>query len=318
MTILGVDVGKWDLHCALIGEDDKPKAQSFPNSQLGFERLHKWLINRKVERVHACMEATGGWSEELAFFLHERGHVVSIVNAFAIKKFGESMLSRTKTDKADAQLIARYCAAIHPLAWKPPTAAERRLQQLVRRRAALIEMLVQERNRLAAPGGEASHASIERTIAFLEEQIKEIEEQIRSTIETDPTLRERKALLESIPGIAERTATTLLGEIPHLDEFESSRALSAFVGVCPREERSGRSVSRSWLSKLGNPAVRQALYFPAIIAIRFNPVLAPWARQLRARGKRPKQVIAAAMRRLLVLAYGVLRSRKPFDPVMST
>jgi transposase len=316
VIVLGVDIGKSDFHCALVDEDGKPKAQSFPNSQLGFERLRKWLINRKVERVHACMEATGGWSEELAFFLQEQGHLVSVVNPLAIKKFGESMLSRTKTDKADAALIARYCTAMKPELWRPPSTAQRRLQQLVRRRASLCEMVTQERNRLEAPGGEATHASIERTITFLEQQIEEIDEQIRSLIDGDPTLRKQKDLLDSIPGIGDRTSTTLLGEIPHLNEFRSSKALAAFVGVCPREERSGTSVSRSWLSRLGNKAVRQALYFPAITAMRFNPVLAPWAKQLRGRGKRPKQVIAAVMRRLLALAYGVLRSGKPFDPAI--
>jgi transposase len=317
VVVLGVDIGKADFHCALVGEDGKPKAQSFPNSQVGFERLRKWLMNRKVERVHACMEATGGWSEELAFFLHKDGHPVSIVNPLVIKAFGQSLLSRTKTDKADAALIARYCAAMKPDTWQPPTAAQRRLQQLVRRRASLIEMVTQERNRFEAPGGEAIRPSIEGTITFLERQIEEIDTQIRSSIDDDPTLRDHKNRLESITGIGERTATTLLGEIPNITKFASAKALCAFVGACPREERSGTSVSRSWLSKVGNRAVRQALYFPAIAAMRFNPVLAPWAKQLRARGKRPKQVIAAVMRRLLVLAYGVLRSGKSFDPAIT-
>jgi transposase len=313
VTVLGIDIGKADFHCALLSADGTVRAHSFPNSRAGFVRLAKWLVNRKTTRVHACLEATGGWSEELAFYLHERAHVVSIVNPLAIKAFGQSLLSRTKTDKADAELIARYCSAMKPEAWKPPSPTQRRLQQLVRRRVALSDMLVQEQNRLESPGADEIAKSIERTIAFLQDQTAEIDDEIRSLIDDDPTLRHRRDLLESIPGIGERTAATILGEIPNITEFRSAKAIAAFAGLCPRIRRSGTSVAASWLSKVGNRAVRRALYLPAISAMRWNPLLASWAKELRARGKRPKQIIAAVMRRLLVLAYGVLRSGKAFD-----
>lgn len=313
MFWLGIDIGKRDFHCALLGDDARPKLHSFPNSSAGFEGLAKWLSNRKVDRVHACLEATGGWSEELALFLHERGQVVSIVNPLAVKAFGQSLLSRTKTDKADAELIACYCSVMNPAPWSPPSPARRRLQQLVRRRAALSEMLVQEQNRLQGPGIDAVQSSLERTSAFLERQIAEIDEEIRSFVDDDPDLREQKDLLESIPGIGERTSLTLLGEIPNLSEFRSGKAIAAFAGLCPRIRRSGTSLASSWLSKVGNQVVRRALYLPAVVAMRYNPILATWAKALRARGKRPKQVIAAVMRRLLVMAYGVVKSRRPFE-----
>ena len=89
-VVLGIDIGKKKFHCTLMGDEGKPKPHSFPNLEAGFSQLVKWLNNRKVDHVHACMEATGGWSEELAYFLHERGHTVSIVNPLAIKAFGQS------------------------------------------------------------------------------------------------------------------------------------------------------------------------------------------------------------------------------------
>jgi transposase len=113
MTILGIDVGKDYIDCELLA--DKRASRKVPNSVRGFDQLVAWLRNRKVAKVHACMEATGGWSEELAFFLHEHGHVVSIVNPMQIRAFGQSELSRAKTDKADATLIARFCQAMHPM-----------------------------------------------------------------------------------------------------------------------------------------------------------------------------------------------------------
>jgi transposase len=315
-SILGIEVGKADFHCALL-QGERPRSNTFPNSQLGFEKLAAWLRNRKVERVHACLESTGGWSEELATFLHERGHAVSIVNPLTVKAFGQSELSRTKTDKADAALIARYCSAMKPRLRNPPSPSQRRLQRLGRRRVALDEMRVQEVNRLKGPGVDEVRPSIEKTIAFLEAEIARVDAEIEATINDDPTLRGKRDLLESIPGIGERVAATLLGEVPHLNEFRNSKALAAFVGLCPREFRSGTSVAASWLSKIGNSHLRRVLYMPAITAMRCNPVLVIVADRLRAKGKHRKQIIAAVMRRLLVLAYGVLKSGRPFNPALA-
>lgn len=312
-VVLGIDVGKADLHCSLL-RAGKSHAHSFPNSSKGFEQLLKWFNNKGVEQVHACLEATGGWSEDVGAFLHDRGHIVSIVNPAAIKAFGQCELSRTKTDKADAALIARFCAAMHPKPWTPPSPERRRLQRLTRRRAALDRMRVGERNRLEAPGSGDVRASIEETITFFSKQIEEIDRQIRATVEDDDEMRRERVLLESIPGIGERVATTIMGEIPNLAEFRSGKAVAAFVGLCPREHRSGSTVSRSWLSKTGNAHMRSVLYMPALAAKRFNGVLRPFAERLAERGKRPKQIIAAVMRRLLVLAYGVVKSGKLFTP----
>lgn len=313
LSILGVDVGKVDFYCSLI-VGDLVASKSFPNSSTGFSQLRRWLRNRKIERVHACLEATGGWSEELATDLHEHGHVVSIVNPLAVKAFGQSELSRTKTDKADAAMIARFCLAMQPKPWAPPNPLRRRLQQLARRRIALDEMRIQEKNRLQGPGVSGVRRSIEQTLAFFDQQIEELDAQIRSLIGDDPTLRGQRELLTSIPGIGERLAVTILGELPSLSEFRSAKALSAFVGLCPRVFRSGTSISKSWLSRSGNSHIRHMLYMPAISAMRCNPILKTFADRLRAGGKRGKQIIAAVMRRLLVLAYGVVKSGKRFDP----
>jgi transposase len=175
-------------------------------------------------------------------------------------------------------------------------------------------MRVQESNRLGAPRSSDVRASIEATLSFFDRQIDEIDVQIRSIIDNDPTLRGKRELLTSIPGIGERLAVTILGELPNLGEFRSAKALSAFTGLCPREFRSGKSISASWLSKAGNVHLRRMLYMPAVAAIRFNPVLRAFADRLRSAGKHGKQIVAAVMRCLLVLAYGVLKSERPFDP----
>jgi transposase len=312
VTILGIDVGKDYLDCELL--DDKRAARRVPNTVRGFEQLVSWLRNRKVNKVHACMETTGGWSEELAFFLQERGHAVSIVNPMQIRAFGQSELSRTKTDKADAGLIARFCQAMRPSPWEPPTPAERRLRQLVRRRRSLVEMRAQELNRLEAPGSDNVQKSIQTLIATLNEQISELDRQIKKTIDDDDDLNGKRDLIESIDGIGPTTSATLLAETPHIEKFASAKALTAFAGVCPQLKQSGRSVLSSRTTKIGNRAIRKVLYMAALAALRSNPIIRAFADRLRERGKRPMEIIVAAMRKLLVLVFGVLKNGRPFDP----
>ena len=315
-TILGIDVAKNDFHASLLFEDGKTASRSFPNVVRGFEQLAKWLSNRRVEHVHACLEATGGWSEALALDLHERGHVVSVVNPHRIKTFGQSEGLRTKTDAVDAALIARFCRAHRPPAWEPPEPAVRALQALVRRRQSLVEMRTQELNRAQGPQVDAAVASsLEAHVAYLNGQIAAIDEQIDRIIDDDPRMRGHRELLESIPGIARRTATTILGEIPDLAEFRNVKAVAAQAGLSPRHRQSGTNPGHSRLSKVGNARLRQALYFPAIVAMKVNPIIQAFVGRLRARGKAPMVIIiAAAMRKLLTIAYGVVKGGSIFSP----
>jgi transposase len=313
MTVLGINVGKEYIDCELLGDKRAPKKVT--NSVRGFEQVVAWLRNRKIAKVHACMEATGGWSEELAFFLHEYGHVVSIVNPMQIRAFGQSELSRTKTDRADAGLNARFCAAMHPAAWEPPKPAERRLKQLVRRRRSLVEMpRTQEENRLESPAMDHVRDSIFGMIDVLDEQIKELDAQIKATIDEDDDLKGKRDLIESIDGIGPITSATILGETPHIENFQSSKALTAFAGLCPHVRQSGTSIRSSRTTKIGNRAIRKTLYMAAITALRSNAVIQAFAARLRERGKRPMEVIVAAMRKLLVLVFGVLKPAGRLTP----
>lgn len=312
MTILGIDVGKEYLDCALSGE--RRASKRVPNTVRGFEQLVAWLRNHKVRKAHACMEATGGWSEELAFFLHERGHAVSIVNPMQIRAFGQSELSRAKTDKADAALIARFCEAMRPPLWTPPKPAERRLRQLVRRRRALIEMRTQEYNRLEAPGGEHVRNSIQALVANLTEQIIVLDAEIKKAIDEDDDLKGKRDLIESIGGLGPVASSMILGELPPIEKFETAKALTAFAGLCPQLRQSGTSLHSSRTTHIGNRAIRSTLYMAAIAAMRCNPLIKAFAARLKDRGKASMEIIVAVMRKLLVLVFGVLKHRRPFDP----
>lgn len=314
MAILGLDVAKNEFHSALLVEEERIRARSFPNNAKGFEQLAMWLRSRDVDHVHACLEATGGWSEALAIDLHRRGHVVSLVNPQRIRDFGRSEGLRAKTDKADAALIARFCSVHRPSPWTPPRPEILALQALARRREALVAMRTQELNRLSGPEAE-QHVldSLSAHVDFLDHQIVAIEKQIDDTIDNDPDLRNQRDLIETIPGLGRRSATSITAEFPRLAEYRDAKAVAAHAGLCPMIEQSGTSLARSRLSRSGNARLRRLLYFPALVAMKWNPTIRSFAGRLEARGKRPMVVIAAAMRKLLVLAYGVVKSGRAFD-----
>ena len=316
---LGIDVSKLKFDVALLRESGKFKHRVFPNTAAGFSQLSAWLMKQKVESVHACLEATGAYSDSLATYLHEQGHVVSVINPAQIKSYAESHLSRAKTDKADATLIARFCSERHPPAWSPLPREARDLQALVRRLDSLLEMRQMEENRLGVAAAAPVKESLSQHIAFLDEEVSRTEALIRSHIDSHPGLRGQRQLLISIPGIGETTAAKILGEIMDVKLYESARQLAAFAGLAPRLHESGSSVrKRAKLSKTGAPRLRKALYFPAIAAIRHNPYVRKMSERLTGRGKCPMQVIGAAMRKLIHIAYGVLKSGRPFDPGLKT
>lgn len=313
---LGIDIAKLKFNVCLIQPSGKLKHKVFANTSTGFEQLLDWLSRQSAQRVHACLEATGTYGEALALCLHQAGHRISVVNPAATKAFAGSRLSRTKTDRVDAELIARFCQAQAPPAWTPLPAEVRELQALVRRLEALVEMRVAEENRLSSGiTVEAVQESVEELLAHLTEQIKRTEKLIREHINNHPTLKRQSQLLDSIPGIAESTAALLLSEVTDIKQYRSARQVAAYAGLVPRERQSGSSVrGRTRLSKIGNARLRRALYFPAITALRCSPFFQAWGEGLLKRGKSKMSVICAVMRKLVHVAYGVLKHGKEFDP----
>lgn len=316
LSVLGIEISKLKFDVALLRDNGKFKHRVFPNTASGFLQLSTWLSKQKVERVHACLEATGTYSEAVATYLSDAGHIVSVVNPALIKAYAQSRLSRTKTDKADASLIAQFCQERKPPEWQPLPQEVRELQALVRRLEALLEMRVMEENRLAAGvTADSVRASLTGHLAFLNEEIGRTEELIRNHIDQHPGMKGQQELLVSIPGIGETTAAKFLAEIMDVKLYSSARQLAAFAGLVPRLHESGSSVrGKARLSKMGAPSLRKALYFPAIAAIKYNPSIKALSQRLKERGKCPMQIIGAAMRKLIHIAYGVLKSGRPFDP----
>lgn len=313
--VLGIDIAKENLDACLMIEGKNRQAQ-FENNSAGFKKLSHWIGKYTSEKVHACLEATGQFGEALAEYVYQEGHEVSVVNPARIKAYGSSKLRRNKTDKADAELIALYCLREQPALWTPPPASFKDLQALVRRYEDLQATYQQEKNRLKSGTSQTVVvADLKEHLAYLEEKLALIQQAIQEHIQACPELKQRQDLLLSIPGIGKLTASKLLGEIRDVCAFEDARQLAAYAGVTPRNFVSGTSIhKKARMSKMGNSNLRKILYMPAISAKHHNPIIHAFCQKLLEAGLQPMQVVGAAMRKLLHLIFGILKSGKPFDP----
>jgi transposase len=312
---LGIDIAKRSFDAVVLLPTGKPHHKHFANSPAGFQALLAWLQKRSVTQVHACREATGTYGEALATFLHDQGHRVSVVNPKRIAHYAKSRLSRAKTDKGDAHLIAAFCQQEQPTAWTPSDPMYRTLRALLRHREARVQTRQRERNRLGSGCHPAAvRTSLQAFLTYLETALEKVEQAIRAHLAAHPELQAQRKLLLSIPGIGEATAHWLLAELGGAHGFRSARQAAAFVGLDPRLLQSGVWQGQTRLSKQGNALLRAALYFPALTALRFNPVLQAFAARLRERGKGKMVIVGAVMRKLVHLAFGVLHNDKAFDP----
>ena len=315
---VGIDVSKAKLDVALLDERGKLRSHVFANDAKGWESLLVWLATRGCVTQHTqlCMEATGPYGEAPAMALSDAGWRVSVVNPARVKGFAQGELMRNKTDRADAALLARFGQAMRPEVWTAPSLPVRQLRGLVDRLNSLKDMHRQEANRLeSAMNQPGMRASIESHMTWLQGSIKELQREIDDHVDGHPELREDALLVTSIPGLGNTTAAKVLAYLGDVRRFKNAKALSAFIGVNPRQRQSGTSLKgRSTISRSGHAYVRHSLYMPAMVALKYNPVVKAFGLRLQAAGLAPKAVIGACMHKLVQLIYGVLKSGVPFDP----
>lgn len=312
---LGIDVAKAKLDCALRLTSGKFRHKVVDNTPAGFKTLDDWLAKEGAAALQVCMEATGIYWEAVAEHLAARPETtVSVVNPAQIKAFGASRMVRTKTDKVDAKLIAQFCAERTPEPWQAPTPAERTLRALVLRLDALQAMRTQESNRLEV-ARESVAEGIAKHLTWLDDEIARLSKAIRDHIDNDPTLKDKHRLLDSIPGLGERTTAVLLAFLAEPARFENARQVAAFAGLDPRQHESGSSVrGKPRLSKVGHSFLRKALYMPAMVALYRTDWGKVFRERLASQGKPPMLIIGAMMRKLVQVSYGVLKSGQTFQP----
>lgn len=319
MYYLGVDVAKAKLDCMLLdGTSGKRKAKVVPNTRAGFTQLLEWLDKQGASAPHVVMEPTGVYHEPAALALTDAGLTLSLVNPAQLRQFAQGLGVKTKTDKADSAVLARFGQMQQPEAWQPPSRSARTLKALLARRDAVADDLQREHNRqeaadFAQTPGEVK-ASITQTIVFLESELKRFEKMINDHIDSDPDLRSKKELLETIPGVGERVSTNMTALFA-ARSFERAEQVAAYLGLVPVQWESGSSVhGRPRLSKAGPSHLRKLLYMPAVTARQCNPHVRALGERLLAKGKPMMAVIGACMRKLAHLCFGVVNSGKPYDP----
>lgn len=321
MFYLGMDVAKAKLDCCLLLDEasGKRKTKVVSNTKSGIVDLLAWVAKQNVspEALHVVMEGTGVYHEQAALALADAGVTVSIVNPAQVKDFGRGLAVRTKTDGVDSFVLARYGALLKPKAWVPPAPEARILQALLARRVAIAQDLQRERNRQekadATDTPDRIRESLADSIEFLVKQLAELQQDIDKHIDRHPGLKNDLALLQSIPAVGPQVGGNMLS-VMHSHHFNSAEQLAAYLGLVPVERQSGSSVlGRARLSKAGPARIRAVLYMAAIVGTRCNPHVKALYERLLARGKSKMSALGAAMRKLVHLCFGVIKTQQPYE-----
>ncbi|MNM43424.1 Transposase IS116/IS110/IS902 family protein [compost metagenome] len=312
--VVGVDIAKRTFDIALLQANGKYRTKgNLSNDPAGFRAFTQWLEKYAEPGAWVVMEATNVYHEALADHLVGLGYRLCVVNPARIASYAQSQLQRVKTDKVDAKLMAlfgtRHIDELQP--WQPEPPARRRLRALVRRYEELKELYRMESNRLDTAESSVKE-SILSVMTHLERQIDQTLKAIQEQIDDDPDLRGKRDLLVSIDGISDKTAALLLAELGDLSRFDNARAVVAFAGLNPRLQQSGSHQGQVRISRMGSARLRAGLYMPAMCAMLHNAAVKALRLRLQENGKTGKQIICAAMRKLLHIAYGVLKSGQPF------
>lgn len=312
---LGIDVSKKDLYLTLIIDD-----QSFfiktENTNSGFKKISDWLKKHSINSVKTCLESTGIYSLNIADYLYNQGHKVSIVNPKCIHAFAKSKLSRHKNDKIDSYIIADYASKYELRLYKPADLLMSKLRGLYNCRKNLEKQNRQIVNFLESEEHLPKEVckTYKKLLKTLLYEKAEIEEKIDTLISNDEFLNKDIENMQTIPGIGKKTAIAILSEFPNIKLFNNARQFASFAGLTPREYSSGTSVNKkSKISKMGSSKLRQALYFPAMSAMRSSANMIKFAQKLKVKGKNGKVIVVAIMRKLLHLVFGVLKNNTAFD-----
>ena len=307
--VVGIDVSK---HEFVISTHPREERWTSPTNPLAVDALVTRLCALQPQLI--VMEATGGYEAPLAAACATAGLPLAIVNPRQVRAFAQAIGRTAKTDAIDAALLALFGARVQPTPRPLPGADTTQLAQLVARRRQLLEMLTAERQRLAQLGTTTGPVArdLRTHIRWLEKRVTDADADLHTAIQRSPVWRANDDLLRSVPAIGPNVSRTLLAELPELGTL-NRRAIAALVGVAPFNCDSGqfRGRRRIWG---GRPSVRRALYMAALVASRYNPVMARFYQRLRAAGKPGKVALVAVMRRLLTIINAMIKHQTAWRP----
>jgi transposase len=325
---VGVDISALTFDASLyiprVSRNDKPeKACHYLHNEENYRRFTQQLAKRVAapEATLVVMEATSTYWINLAIFLQQAGFAVSVVNPASARHYALSELKTTKTDAIDAQNLADMAAARpHKLSlWSPPAAIYHELEQRLSYRATLLEMRKTLKNQLhalkASSFGVAAVETLYQTqIDDFTTKLNELDKEIEKVLKTEPAWAKSVALLKTIPGVGPITAYYLVVVTLNFSTCLKAASLAKYVGLAPSVKTSGTSVKGTGsLGPSSHRPLRSALYMAANSAARFNPALKSFFEKLRTAGKVRKVAICAVARKLIDLAFALIRTKQPFE-----
>lgn len=302
---IGIDVAKATIDLCFL-----PSQENLTLARLDHQAMLE-AIGEKGTPTLIVMEATGGLQAPVIAALCEAGLPAVAINPRQARHFAQATGKIAKTDRIDAMMLARFARDLRPPVRPIAGPAQRELAELMGRRRQLITTRTAENNRLGAAVSGRVRQSIEATIAFIEEQLAALDDDLNRWIQSSEVWRKNEDLLASYPGIGKTTSRTLISHLPELGSL-SGKQVSALVGIAPIANDSGprRGRRRIWG---GRAEVRAVLYMAALSATRYNPVIREFYQRLRGKGKPAKVALVACMRKMLVMLNAMIRDQKPWQ-----
>lgn len=302
---VGIDVSKADF---VVAREGVAGSKTYPNSERGCRDLLKDLEGSSLEIV--VLEATGGYERTLSAVLGGVGLPVAVVNPRQVRDFAKATGQLAKTDQLDAHVLADFAARVRPEVRPLASEEQEDLRELLTRQQQLIQMIQAEHSRLlqaTGKGRQGLRKRIKKHISFLELELKLLDSDMDDMLKQSPIWREKDDLLQSVPGIGDRTAHILLGFLPELGTV-SAGEIARLAGLAPLNKDSGTMRGKRRIGG-GRTKVRAVLYMATLVATRFNPVVRGWYQRLIATGKPKKVALVACMRKLLVVLNAMVRTR---------
>lgn len=327
VLVVGVDISKDDFHVCIkekiIDSNVKIKGtRSFSNNSKGFIELMEWVSKRTLPNssVLYIMEATGTYFENLAYYLHKKGCLVSVVLANKIMHYAKSLNLKTKTDKVDAAMIAGIGIERDFPKWKPMSKNFKELRDLCREMLSLKKERSRAKCQLHAM--EYSHEKTvsvlkikKNQIEFYENSIKEIEFEIKRIVDADSDLKARIDKIATVKGLGLITIVIVLCETNGFELFNNIRQVVSYSGLDIQMKESGNFKGKTRISKKGNVRIRQCLFMPALTATMHNEKIKSLYERINERNPDiKKKGVVAGMRKLLILIFVLWKKNEEYNP----
>ena len=308
---VGVDVAK-DKFDVAIDINGHYKHLIFSNCPKGHKEFHEWLSQHPLI-PWVCMEATGHYSVNIADFLVKNAIRVSVVNPFQVKNFARASLARNKNDLIDAKIISQFGQRMNPRVYQATPVEKKEIKDLTKLLDMLKAQLVQLNNQLHSIQGKIARKALEKMVEKLKKEIAKIEKEIADLVGNNESLNEQFKLLTSIKGVGKLTAFRIIALMPDVNCFATAKQFAAYIGITPKQNQSGTFIGKTTISRIGDSRLRKSLYMAALVAKNFNKGLTNFVSRLQQKGKNPKTIICAVMRKLAHIIFGVLKSKQPFN-----